>query len=164
VLAGACSAEVTTGAGKFRTDALAAKVPKRAWQKLPAGADSKGHRFYDWAVTEARKGLAGLDEHQLRRFTSWSGWVTLAMLAHAFRAVIRADEHTRHPPLDGLIPLTCNEIQRLFTMLVVQPVPDVAHWLACPPGDVATRPEPRPAITGGKPRIRREDHDLWLEY
>jgi hypothetical protein len=44
--------------------------------------------------------------------------------------VIRADEHTRHPSLDGLIPLTCNEIRRLFTMLVVQPVHDVAHWLA----------------------------------
>lgn len=33
VFAVACSAEVTTGAGKFRADALAAKVPKRAWQK-----------------------------------------------------------------------------------------------------------------------------------
>jgi hypothetical protein len=45
-------------------------------------------------------------------------------------ANIRADEHTRHPSLDGLIPLTCNEIRRLFTMPVVQPVHDVAHWLA----------------------------------
>ena len=48
----------------------------------------------------------------------------------AFVAVIRADEHTRHPLLDGLIPLTCNQIQRLFAMLAVQPVHDVAHWLA----------------------------------
>lgn len=46
VLAIACSHEVTTGAGKFRTDALAAKVPKRAWQKLPADAGAKGHCFY----------------------------------------------------------------------------------------------------------------------
>jgi len=50
VLAVACSAEVTTSAGKLRADALAARVPKRAWQKLPAGAGAKGHRFYDWAV------------------------------------------------------------------------------------------------------------------
>lgn len=78
---------------------------------------------------QAGKGLAGLDEHQLRRFTSWSRWVTLAMLAHAFLAVVRADEHTRHPAPDGLILLTCNEIQRLFTMLVAQPVHDVAHRL-----------------------------------
>jgi hypothetical protein len=44
VLAIACSAEVATGAGKFRADALAARVPKRAWQKLSAGAGAKGHR------------------------------------------------------------------------------------------------------------------------
>lgn len=182
VLAVACSAEVTTGAGKFRADALAAKVPRRAWQKVSAGAGAKGHRFYEWAVidlTEERpgsrrllirrnrttgelayyrcfspaqvplatlvrvagsrwrveetfqagKGLAGLDEHQLPRFTSWSRWVTLAMLAHAFLAVVRADEHARHPAPHGLIPLTCNEIQCLFTTLVVRPVHDVAHRL-----------------------------------
>lgn len=34
VLAVACSAEVTTRAGTFRADALAAKPPRRAWQKL----------------------------------------------------------------------------------------------------------------------------------
>lgn len=182
VLAVACSAEVTTGAGRFRTDALAAKVPQRAWQKLSAGAGAKGNRFYGWAVIElaeprpgshrllirrnrttgelayyrcfsptsaslttlvrvagarwrveetfqAGKGLAGLDEHQVRRFTSWSRWVTLAMLAHAFLAVVRADEHGRHPAPDGLIPLTCNEIQKLFTTLVVRPVRDAAHQL-----------------------------------
>ncbi|MEU2441368.1 IS701 family transposase [Streptomyces rubradiris] len=182
VLAVACSAEVITGAGKFRADALAAKVPRRAWQKLSAGAGAKGHRFYDWAVIDlaeprpgshrllirrnrttgelayyrcfspapvplatlvrvtgsrwrveetfqAGKGLAGLDEHQLRRFTSWSRWVTLAMLAHAFLAVVRANEHARHPAPHGLIPLTCNEIQRLFTTLVARPVHDVAHRL-----------------------------------
>jgi SRSO17 transposase len=135
VLAVACSHEAATAAGKFRADALAAKVPKRAWQKLPAGTGAKGHRFYDRAVIDlaarpgshqllirrnrttgelacyrcwspapvplatlvciagsrwraeetfqAGKGLAGLDEHQVRRFTSWSRWVTLAMLAHA---------------------------------------------------------------------------------
>ncbi|MET8957810.1 IS701 family transposase [Streptomyces sp. NPDC004393] len=182
VLAVACSHEVAASAGKFRADALAAKVPKRAWQKLSAGAGAKGHRFYDWAVVDlaeprsgshqllvrrnrttgelayyrcwspapvplatlvrvagsrwrveetfqSGKGLAGLDEHQVRRFTSWSRWVTLAMLAHAFLAVVRADEHARRPAPDGLIPLTCNEIQRLFTALVVRPVRDAVHRL-----------------------------------
>jgi hypothetical protein len=83
-----------------------------------------------WRVEETfqpGKGLAGLDEHQVRRFASWSRWVTLAMLAHAFLTVIRADEHTRHPGAADLIPLTCNEIQRLFTTLVVRPVHDAAH-------------------------------------
>ncbi|MEF9907373.1 IS701 family transposase [Streptomyces sp. P9-A2] len=182
VLAVACSAEVTTRAGKFRADVLAAKVPKRAWQKLSAGVGAKGHRFYDWAVVDlaeprpgsrrllirrnrttdelayyrcfsstpaplatlvrvagsrwrveetfqSGKGLAGLDEHQVRRYRSWVRWVTLAMLAHAFLAVVRADEHARHPAPDGLIPLACNEIQRLFITLVVRSVHDAAHRL-----------------------------------
>lgn len=147
VLAVACSAELPTSAGKFRADALANKVPKRAWQKLSAGRGAKGQRFYDWAVIDltetapgrhqllirrnrttgelayyrchsttptslatlvevagsrwrveetfqTEKGLAGLDEHQVRRYPSWARWVNLAMLAHAFLAVVRADEHT----------------------------------------------------------------------
>ena len=53
-----------------------------------------------WRVEEffqSGKGLAALDEHQVRRYSSWSRWVTLAMLAHAFLAVVRANEHDRHP-------------------------------------------------------------------
>jgi SRSO17 transposase len=182
VLAVACSHEVTTGAGRFRADMLARKVPKRAWQKLSAGAGAKGHRFYDWAVidlTDPRpgsrqllirrnrstgerayyrcyspaavplttlvhvagsrwrveeffqsgKGLAALDEHQVRRYPSWSRWVTLAMLAHAFLAVLRANEHEGHPAPDELIPLTCDEIQRLFITLVNRTVFDPVHRL-----------------------------------
>ncbi|GAA2238277.1 hypothetical protein GCM10010104_36650 [Streptomyces indiaensis] len=40
---------------------------------------------------QAGKGLAGLDEHQVRRYVSWSRWVTLAMLAHAFLAAGRPE-------------------------------------------------------------------------
>ncbi|WP_351237572.1 IS701 family transposase [Streptomyces sp. NPDC002133] len=85
-----------------------------------------------WRIEEtfqAGKGLAGLDEHQVRRYTSWTRWVTLAMLAHAFLAVVRADEHTRRPAPDTLIPLTCNEIARLFIALVAQRIHDTAHRL-----------------------------------
>ncbi|CAM5274307.1 Transposase OS=Streptomyces aurantiogriseus OX=66870 GN=GCM10010251_86930 PE=4 SV=1 [Streptomyces aurantiogriseus] len=85
-----------------------------------------------WTVEEtfqSGKGLAGLDEHQVRRWTSWHRWVTLAMLAHAFLAAATAAERAQDPAPDGLIPLTCNEIQRLFTTLVVRPVLDVAHRL-----------------------------------
>ncbi|RAJ76844.1 SRSO17 transposase [Streptomyces sp. PsTaAH-137] len=131
VLAIARNHEVPTHAGKFRADALTRKLPKRAWQKLSAGAGAKGHRFYDWAIIDlahlgpgshrllirrnrstgelafyrcysprpvlltelvrvagsrwrveeffqSGKGLAGLDEHQVRRYPSWSRWVTLA--------------------------------------------------------------------------------------
>lgn len=183
MLAVVCSAGVVTAAGKFRADALAKKLPKRAWQKLSAGIGAKGQRFYNWAVIDliddrpgqhqllirrnrrtgelayhrcfsakpvpvatlvrvagsrwrveetfqAGKGLAGLDEHQVRRYPSWARWVTLAMLAHAFLAVVRAQEHDLHPDRDDLIAVSCNEIQHLFVTLAVRPVHDTAHRLA----------------------------------
>ena len=84
-----------------------------------------------WTVEEtfqAGKGLAGLDEHQVRRWTSWHRWVTLAMLAHAFLAVTAATERREHPAPDHLIPLTANEIQHLFTTLI-SPVHALRHRL-----------------------------------
>ena len=50
-------------------------------------------------------------------------------LAHAFLAVVRADEHRLRPGPDDLIPLTCYEIHRLFTALVGRPVHEAGHWL-----------------------------------
>jgi SRSO17 transposase len=167
VLAVAASHLVTTAAGRLRVDALAAKLPPRAWQRLSAGAGAKGQRWYDWAwITiepgqpghrwllirrsrrsrelafyrcycprrvplatlvkvagtrwsteenfQAGKGLTGLDEHQVRTWTSWHRWATLAMLALAFLTVTAAAEHA-HPPPPGMIPLTRNEIARLLT-------------------------------------------------
>lgn len=185
VLAVSSTHRVTTRAGRFPVKDLVTRIPKRAWQRLSAGAGAKGVRFYDWAVFDtegpagrpghwwmlvrrnqrsgelafyrcfsphpvslfelvrvagrrwtieetfqAGKGLAGLDEHQVRRWNSWHRWVTLAMLAHAFLAVVRADEHGKHPGPTTLIPLTCNEIQRLFTTLVARTVHDVTHRLS----------------------------------
>ncbi|MCG5446144.1 IS701 family transposase [Micromonospora sp. NIE79] len=85
-----------------------------------------------WTVEEtfqSGKGLAGLDEHQVRRWTSWYRSVTLAMLAHAFLAVATADERTHRPAPDGLIPLTCNEVAHLFISLIVRPAHATAHRL-----------------------------------
>jgi hypothetical protein len=85
-----------------------------------------------WRVEEAfqaSKGLCGLDEHQVRRWTSWYRWATLAMLAYAFLAVAAATERDRHPPPPGVIALTCSEIQHLFAALVVRPVSDWRHRL-----------------------------------
>ena len=76
-----------------------------------------------WSIEEsfqAAKGLAGLDEHQVWRWTSWQRWTLLAMTAHALLAVIAANEHTDRAAPADMIPLTCNEIRRLFTVLVVQ--------------------------------------------
>lgn len=185
VLAVSCNHEVGTGAGKFLADALAKKLPKRAWQKLSAGAGAKGQRFYDWAVIDlpeprpghhwllirrnrstgelasyrSGKGLTGLDEHQVRRYTSWSRWVTLAMLAHAFLAV----EHTRQTAPEELIPLNCSEIAVCSSPS--SPSASTTRHTDCvgPTGTAATRPDPEPATTVAKPQHQR-DHELQLEY
>jgi hypothetical protein len=90
-----------------------------------------------WTIEEsfqAAKGLAGLNEHQLRRWLAWRRWTLLAMLAHALLAVIAATEHTQHPPQTGLIALTCNEIRHLFTKRITEPTrrltdpPAWSHW------------------------------------
>jgi SRSO17 transposase len=70
-----------------------------------------------WRIEESfqsAKGLVGLDQHQVRRWTSWHRWTTLAMLAHAFLAVATAIERDHTPAPAGLIELTVNEFRRLF--------------------------------------------------
>jgi hypothetical protein len=41
---------VPTAFGLVRADTLTAGLPRRAWQRLSAGAGAKGERFYDWAL------------------------------------------------------------------------------------------------------------------
>ena len=72
------------------------------------------------------KGLAGLDQHQVRRWNSWHRWTTLAMLASAFRT---AAERSRQPPPDGMIPLTSSEIHHLLNVLPDHPGRDISHRL-----------------------------------
>jgi SRSO17 transposase len=182
VLAVAASHQVTTAAGPCQARALAARLPRRAWQRCSAGQGAKGHRYYDWAwaaidpgwpghrwllirrnrrtrelafyrcysprpvplpvlVTvagtrwtteenfQAGKELAGLDEHQVRRWDSWYRWTTLAMLALAFLTITAATEHARHPPPGDQIPLTRNEIAALFSTLIINPANDARHRL-----------------------------------
>src|SRR4029077_3379669 len=74
------------------------------------------------------EGLAGLDDHQVRRWDSWYRWTTLAMLALAFLSITAATEHATPPPEDQ-IPLTRNEIAALFSALIIEPVKDTRHRL-----------------------------------
>ena len=52
VLAVAKDHRFTTGIGARRADDLAARLPKRAWQRLSAGPGAKGHRYYHWALID----------------------------------------------------------------------------------------------------------------
>ena len=102
-----------------------------------------------WAVEEgfqAAKGQVGLDHYQVRTWTGWHRFVTLAMLALAFLMACAAAaapappadpwHHARH---GGPIALTAAEIRRLFNGLVITPlrarlttplraISDIQHW------------------------------------
>ncbi|MGI5328464.1 hypothetical protein [Actinomadura nitritigenes] len=61
-----------------------------------------------WSIEDSfqsGKGLTGVDEHQVRRYTSWARWTVLVMLAHAVPA-IAAGEQPDPPEDTGLIPPT----------------------------------------------------------
>ena len=87
-----------------------------------------------WKIEDgfaASKELAALDQHQVRGWTSWHRWTILALLACAFLSVLAAAQpghRDRHD--EQLIPLTRNEIRRLFTGLGRQlPTPGKQlHW------------------------------------
>lgn len=75
-----------------------------------------------WRIEESFQGaktLTGLDQHQVRRWTSWHRWTTLAMLAHAFLTVATAGERDNEPAPSGLIELTLAEFRRLFAALLL---------------------------------------------
>jgi SRSO17 transposase len=84
-----------------------------------------------WKIEDgfaAGKELAALDEHQVRSWTSWHRWTILALLACAFLSVLASQAGDPHH--DVLIPLTRQEIRRLFTGLSQQLATPAAqlHW------------------------------------
>jgi SRSO17 transposase len=97
-----------------------------------------------WKIEECFAGgkeLTALDEHQVRSWTSWRRWTVLAMLAHAFLSVMTATQPAPadNDPADNdhasagratLIPLTRNEIRRLFTtaISVLRSLEHRLHW------------------------------------
>lgn len=100
VLAVSCSHRVTTDAGDQRADHLAKRIPKRAWQKLSAGAGAKGLRHYDWALIGID--LQGAGHHQLliRRNRSTGELAYYRCYSPTKVPAERAGQGRRHP-LDG---------------------------------------------------------------
>lgn len=118
-----------------------------------------------WSVEEtfqAGKGLAGLDQHQVRPWNSWHRWTTLAMLARAFLAVLATTERARQPPPDGMIPLTSSEIHHLLNVLPAQPdcsIPHRLRWSAW-----RRSHQHRARISHYQKRAEHEDHEVRLPY
>lgn len=151
-----CWIETSEGRCRLPVDEAARQVSPQAWQRLSAGAGTKGERLYDWGFLpaapppkrgrkagvegelrgllvrrslehpedpkkrayyavyapqgatlaemvqgagrrwaievafEAAKQEVGLDQYEVRKWEAWSRFITLALFAHAFLAVQRA--------------------------------------------------------------------------
>jgi SRSO17 transposase len=59
VLAVAASCQVSTAAGRCQARTIAARLPRRAWQRYSAGQGAKGYRYYDWAWLAIDPGRPG---------------------------------------------------------------------------------------------------------
>jgi SRSO17 transposase len=105
----------------------------RCWSPTPVSLPTlvrvAGTRWCIETAFQTSKNATGLDEHQVRRWDSWYRYTTLVMLAHAILTVITAREHTRPSIEPQLIPLTVNEIRRLFAKLVADTAHTITHWL-----------------------------------
>lgn len=86
---------------------------------LPTLVAVAGQRWRIEESFQAAKTLVGLDQHQVRRWTSWHRWTTLAMLAHAFLTVATAGERDRTVAHPDMIDLTVAEFRRLFVSLLL---------------------------------------------
>lgn len=107
----------------------------RCWSPISVGLPTlvrvAGTRWCVETCFKSSKNATGLDEHQVRRWDSWYRYTTLVMLAHAILTVIAARERARRPPDDReLIPLTVNEIRRLFAKMAAIATHTITHWLA----------------------------------
>ena len=120
-----------------------------------------------WTVEEssqASKTLTGLDQHQVRRCTSWHRWTILAMLAYALFAVLAATERAETPTPQGLIALTCNEIHHLFNTLIIEPIQDLRHRLHWSTWRRRHQYRARTSHYQRRQAIPTRDHELRLSY
>ena len=120
-----------------------------------------------WTVEEsfqASKTLTGLDQHQVRRWTSWHRWTILAMLAYALFAVLAATERAETPTPQGLIALTCNEIHHLFNTLLIEPIQDLRHRLHWSTWRRRHQHRARTSHYQRRQAIPTRDHELRLSY
>lgn len=90
-----------------------------------------------WAIEECfqtTKNETGLDHYQVRGYPAWYRHITLSMAAAGFLTILRrgAQKRESETGVKELIPLTINEIQRLFNRVacrVRHALVHVWHWV-----------------------------------
>lgn len=108
-----------------------------------------------WRIEEsfqAAKNLVGLYQHQLRHWSPWHRWSTLAMLAHAFLTAAPLAERRASPTPEGLIELTIYEFRHLFVALLLTARTSTARLL------VWSRWRPRHQARARDSHYRRQEH------
>ena len=110
----------------------------RCWSPVPVTlADLVRVAGTRWAVEECfqtGKDQVGLDQYQVRGWTGWHRFITLAMLALAALTVMAAKSRPAtpaDPESDTHIAVTVAEVRRLFNALVTVVTRDAARTLRC---------------------------------
>jgi SRSO17 transposase len=93
VLGVAVSHRVATAAGTCQARQLAARLPRRAWQRYSAGEGAKGHRYYDWAWLAIGPGRPG---HR---------WLLIRRNRHTRELAFYRCYSPRHVPLPALVKI-----------------------------------------------------------
>ena len=94
-----------------------------------------GARWKIEEILETAKGEVGLDHYQVRLWTSWYRHITLAMFAHAYLTVMRAQSEEAsltHPgeAAEELLPLTVPEVRHVLWQIVWPHAPPLWFVLA----------------------------------
>ena len=130
VLAVSCDHRVPAGAGHaIRADELAARLPRRAWQRLSAGEGAKGHRYHDWAwisISDPRPGYR---------------WLLIRRIPRTRELAYYRCYAPQHVPLAALVTVT----GRWWT------VERISRPARAWPGWTSTRSAAGPPGTGGPP-------------
>jgi len=122
-----------------------------------------------WAVEECfqtAKDQVGLDQYQVRGWTGWHRYITLAMLALAVLTVMAAQSRSASPPdpiADSHIALTIAEVRRLFNALVTTVTGNAAKTLKASLWRRRVQATARRSHYRERTR-RRIDHEVPLEY
>ena len=87
-----------------------------------------------WIIEDAFKEAkqeVGLDEYEVRRWVGWYRHITLAMLAHAFLAVIRSYAAVAMVK-GGYVPGRTHPTDRARGQTTAMPAPVATPWQSCP--------------------------------
>ncbi len=86
-----------------------------------------GRRWEIEGGFEAAKGECGLDQYEVRRWQGWYRHITLALLAHAVLAALRAQAKKT---VEGSLPFSVQEIRRLLCRLIWRTPHSINHVMS----------------------------------